>query len=276
MTVVDQNGCIGFGSIEVPPPNIIAIDIDVFQPDCLAQEFGTADIFTALNDANYMYTLNGESLNDSDELAQLEPGFYELMASDEIGCSQSLSFLVENFIPPTASIQSIESIIFGDSIQLMPKTTAQKIDSILWTPDQYLSCNNCLHPFASPPNDFTYFLTLITEEGCVMKTDISFKVDHNYSIYIPNAFSPNRDGINDYFTVYAGGAVERIQSLRVYDRWGEQVFEKENFPHNVEREGWDGAFRSEKMQVGVFVYYAEILLRSGEVVFEKGDVTLIE
>ena len=54
------------------------------------------------------------------------------------------------------------------------------------------------------------------------------------------------------------------------------MYFKENFPHNVEIEGWDGIFRDQKMQPGVFVYYAEILLFTGEVVFAKGDLTLVK
>ena len=276
VSIVDKNGCIGYGSITVPPPNVVSIDLDVFQPDCYEQEFGTIDIITTLNDSDYDYVLNGESLEGLDQLSSLLPGFYEIEAVDEIGCSQIETFLIENFLPPSLSIQSIESIVLGDSVQLIPNTNAVGIDSIVWTPDQYLSCNNCLYPFASPPNDYTYQLTLYTEDGCVINSNVSFKVEKNYSIYIPNAFSPNDDGINDFFTVYAGGAVEEVQSLHVYDRWGEKMFVNENFPHNEEREGWDGTFRAENMQPGVYVYYAEILLRTGELIFEKGDVTIMQ
>ena len=273
--IIDQNGCTGFGSIQVPPPNTVAIELDIIQPDCQSQAFGAVDILTALNDAPLHYTLNGEPLDNTAPLSELPAGAYELTATDDIGCSQSLSFLIEAFTPPTLTIPVIDPIVLGDSIQLNPLTNTIAIDSISWTPNQFLSCDNCLRPFASPPNDFSYQLTVFTEEGCVLSATINLQVENNYSIYIPNAFSPNADGINDYFTIFADGAVQEVRSLQIYDRWGEQVFYHENFPHNVELEGWDGSFRSEKMQVGVFVYFAEILLESGEVVLEKGDVTLM-
>ncbi len=275
VTVTDQNGCIGYGNIQVPPPNEVAFDLDIFQPDCAEQDYGAVDVFIPLNNTNYEYQLNGNPINGLEVLTELLPGEYEFMVSDEIGCSQMSFFSIEVFEAPNLSIDAIESITLGDSTQLIPITNATDIDSIVWTPNQYLSCYDCLYPYASPINDYNYSLSIYTLEGCLIKASVALRVEKNYSIYIPNAFSPNSDGINDYFTVYAGGAVEEVQSLHLYDRWGEKVFFKESFPHNVNEEGWNGTFRNENIQAGVYVYYAEILLRTGEVIYEKGDFTLI-
>ncbi|MBK9793182.1 MAG: PKD domain-containing protein [Sphingobacteriales bacterium] len=98
-------------------------------------------------------------------------------------------------------------------------------------------------------------------------------------VYIPNVFTPNNDGKNDYFTVYGGVNVKRINNLKIFDRWGEMVFDKNNFPPNLEIEGWDGSIKhkdnSTPFNTAVFVYSAEVEFINGEKEIFKGDVTLI-
>jgi len=275
VSVTDFNGCEGLVTISAPPPNLTELDIEILQPDCLEQEFGSLEILQPLSGNNFNYVLNGADINSDMQLDQLPAGSYEVVATDDIGCSISQYFNIELFREPTVDIRTKTEIILGDSTLLNTITNAFPIEQIVWSPTTYLSCDSCLTPWASPPNDFTYMVTIYTTEGCIISDIISLKVEKNYSIYIPSGFSPNGDGINDQFTVYTGGAVDKVQSLRVYDRWGNAVFFNENFEPNLEVEGWNGKFRDELMNPGVFVYQAEILLLTGEVVFEKGDVTLV-
>jgi gliding motility-associated-like protein len=117
---------------------------------------------------------------------------------------------------------------------------------------------------------------MVTDEtGCIATDSVRIAVIKNRPVYIPNAFSPNNDGPNDLFTVYAGPAVESVQSLRVFDRWGNLVFERGEFAPNDESMGWDGRFDGRLMNGGVFVYFAEVRFIDGLVVNFKGDVTLV-
>ena len=275
VTVTDFNGCEGLVFIAAPPPNLTELNVEILQPDCLEQEFGSLEILQPLSGNNFTYSINGSDLNSDIQVDQLPAGTYEVVATDDIGCSISQTFNIEIFREPAVDIRAETEMTLGDSTLLNTITNAFPIEQILWSPSTYLSCDTCLNPWASPPNDFTYMVTIYTSEGCIISDVISLKVEKNYSIYIPNGFSPNGDGINDQFTVYTGGAVDKVQSLQVYDRWGNKVFINENFEPNIEAEGWNGTYRNEPMNPGVFVYQAEILLLTGEVVFEKGDVTLI-
>lgn len=100
-------------------------------------------------------------------------------------------------------------------------------------------------------------------------------VDRQIDIYVPNAFSPNGDGVNDLVTVYAGAAVREVVEFEIYDRWGEKVFANKHFPPNEEDMGWDGHFREVLMQPGVFVYRASVELLDGSILQFGGDITLI-
>ncbi|MEL6970330.1 MAG: gliding motility-associated C-terminal domain-containing protein, partial [Bacteroidota bacterium] len=88
-------------------------------------------------------------------------------------------------------------------------------------------------------------------------------------------FSPNRDGVNDGFTVFGGPGLQEIESLRIFSRWGELVFERNNIFPNDESLGWDGLFNGELVNPGVFVYIAELRFVDQEVIQAEGDVTVL-
>jgi gliding motility-associated-like protein len=103
-------------------------------------------------------------------------------------------------------------------------------------------------------------------------------VDETIPVYVPNVFSPNnRDGVNDWFTIYGDPAqIERVEMFQIYDRWGSLLFTKTQFPINDPQQGWDGTAGGKKLNRGVFVYWAEVLLRNGERVIVEGDVLIVE
>ena len=74
--------------------------------------------------------------------------------------------------------------------------------------------------------------------------------------------------------MYAGPGIERINLLRVFDRWGSLVFEKRNFAPNDPAAGWDGSLGSQPFRPGVFVWYAELEGKDGRVLIFNGDVTV--
>ena len=98
---------------------------------------------------------------------------------------------------------------------------------------------------------------------------------HAVRVFVPNAFSPNGDGMNDVLILFSPGDVQQVKSFRIFDRWGELVFNRQNFLPNYAVNGWDGRFQGQKMGLGVYVYMAEVLLIDGRIEVVSGDVTLI-
>jgi gliding motility-associated-like protein len=94
------------------------------------------------------------------------------------------------------------------------------------------------------------------------------------AVYIPNAFSPNGDGNNDIFYIHTGQEVASINIFKIYNRWGEVVYELNNFFANAPDQGWDGRFRGDFLNPGVFIYYAEVLFKDGRIELLKGDVMI--
>ena len=97
------------------------------------------------------------------------------------------------------------------------------------------------------------------------------------AVYIPSAFSPDNDGINDIFQIFARpGIVENIHTFQIFDRWGNLLFEQTDFLPNNPSFGWDGIFRGKLMNNAVFAWYAQIEFIDGETELFEGDVTLLK
>jgi len=130
---------------------------------------------------------------------------------------------------------------------------------------------------AVDPTRTTPYILSVTDSitGCVIEDEVVIRVDKDRNIYIPNAFSPNNDGNNDVFQIYSGVGVREILKLRVFDRWGELVWEQENVLPLENKHGWNGIFKGQMMNPAVFVYYVEVLFADQEVKQYAGDVTLL-
>nr|MBS0037032.1 gliding motility-associated C-terminal domain-containing protein [Saprospiraceae bacterium] len=144
--------------------------------------------------------------------------------------------------------------------------------SILWSPAGSLDNPNIHNPLATPMETTTYFITVTSEEGCttvdsitVFVQDLPCEIPY---VFLPNAFSPNGDGMNDVLYVL-GDHIERFV-LIIYNRWGQEVF------RTVELDrGWNGQFRGEDLPPDVYGYYLEVECIGGAHFSEKGNVSLM-
>ena len=93
-------------------------------------------------------------------------------------------------------------------------------------------------------------------------------------VFIPNTFTPNGDGQNDYFFP-RGKGIDRMSSFRIFNRWGEVVYEKANFNANDASSGWDGTFKGKKLNPDVFVYTIDIMCENNTILNYKGNIALI-
>ncbi|HTB07839.1 MAG TPA: SBBP repeat-containing protein [Bacteroidia bacterium] len=135
-----------------------------------------------------------------------------------------------------------------------------------WVPLNGLSCINCPSPIANPLQTTTYSVTVISDSGCSLTEMVTIEV--NCHIFIPDAFSPNGDGQNDY--LYVRGDCIKTMDFKIFDRWGNKVFESadKNIP-------WDGTFKGQPMNTDTFVYYLDATTYDGKTITKKGNVALI-
>lgn len=144
-----------------------------------------------------------------------------------------------------------------------------------WSPAESISCSDCGNPVFSPTVTTTYSVSSTDAYGCTAFDELTIYVDTDiaYNIYVPNAFSPNADGINDYFNILGNG-IARIHLLSIYDRWGNKIFETTTAIPGAN--GWDGTGNGRELNIGVYVWVAEIELLDGRMELRSGNVTLVK
>ncbi len=128
----------------------------------------------------------------------------------------------------------------------------------------------------SPLVSSTYTVTIEDENGCLGFDQITIFVDKNTPVFVPNAFSPNNDGINDRFQVFAHESIVEVLEFRVFNRWGDMVYAQENFHPLDTDKGWDGKFNGQMLNPDVFVYYVSFKRVDGTILQMSGEVNLVK
>jgi len=157
----------------------------------------------------------------------------------------------------------------------VPITYSPRIKSYNWTPIIGLSCIDCAAPVAYPKSTTAYTVNVTDSNGCVTSATFTITVVCNEKNYfVPNTFSPNGDGNNDVFFP-RGNNINRVQSMRIFSRWGEMIFEKKNFSANNPADGWNGTYKGKAAPGDVYVYIVEFICENGSIIPFRGNVTLI-
>ena len=197
-----------------------------------------------------------------------------LIVTNSSGCADTVDRTVLIYPLPVINAGSDKIILVGSSTPINP--TGTPVIDYLWTPSTGLSCTNCYATVASPKNTTTYTIKVTDGNGCINKDDITIIVICNdKNVFIPNTFSPNNDGVNDVFYP-RGTGLFKIQSMRIFNRWGELVFQKTNLSPNVIADGWNGRYNGKLLNTDVYTYIIEIICENSEVLTYKGNITLIQ
>ena len=150
------------------------------------------------------------------------------------------------------------------------------IEKLEWFPADQLSCADCLTPEIHALHPGKLSLRIDDVFGCTDIISVDIDLDRQAAIYVPTAFSPNGDNINDRLVIYGDlRQVEELQFFEIYNRWGARVYHQDGFLPNEEGIGWDGQFGGKQMDSGVYLYRLSYRLTNGEVKTITGDIALI-
>ncbi len=277
LTVTDDFGCILSQNLTVTEPPPLDFDLQKVDNECYGEIIGSISIINNIGGTPpYAFALNNGPFLPQTQFDSLPGGHYTVWMEDDHGCGDSAQiYLIE---PQAFEVYAgaDDSVRLGHDVTLHGLVLPNFGETIAWTPNDYLDCNDCLNPNLLPLQTTLYTLTATDPlTGCTRSDDVLITVEVVRNVYIPNAWSPNTDGTNDEFTIFTGPEVAKILELKIFDRWGELVFEGYNFPPNNSLYGWDGRFRDKDLKPAVFVYFARVAFIDGfESVFE-GDVTLV-
>ncbi|MEM6722396.1 MAG: T9SS type B sorting domain-containing protein, partial [Bacteroidota bacterium] len=278
LTITDENNCSLIDTVTIVQPDPIMGEVIIEEPTCFGEFSGTITVDTSSmigGTPPYIYSLDGFNYQANERFVGVGAGVYTLQIEDSEGCMGEIQVIVDQPDEIIVNLEDDLSISLGEEATLIPDISTEDTLTYSWNPPQYLSCTDCPNPTILPLETTTYTLVVTNQAGCSASDEITVRVNKDRNIYIPNAFTPNNDGINDLFMIFGGLGVVEVQEFRIYDRWGEQIIALQNFMTDDPNFGWDGSFKGQLMNPGVFVYYADVLFIDGEVVQFKGDVTLI-
>jgi gliding motility-associated-like protein len=198
-----------------------------------------------------------------------QPGEYYVIVTDQHNCldTSAPQNVTQQPIPVIQAFPDT-TIKYGDSVLLyaQPSLDGPGIDSFRWYGQNGLSCDTCLFPFAIPLNT-QYYGVNVYSLGCVVSDSVLIQVILPINFFIPNVFSPNGDGNNDYFFIVSQAGVT-VESFEVYDRIGEKIHDGQ-YP-------WDGTFKGKPEPPGVYTYIFKLqLYGSSTSILRKGSVTLL-
>ncbi len=287
VTITDVKGCrdsLNY-TLNEPPP-IVAIIPQPNNPRC----FGEPTLIiidtiyggngTDLFDYTYMVDNTGISFTP-DQAASVFAGERLITVEDPEGCTYEQSLTIIE--PAELNVEFTPDVIevnLGDSLQRLNPiiTSSLPIDSFIWSPTTYLEPPTVQRPILNQPlESILYTLRIVDVNGCDGSGSILVDVDKSRNVYIPNVFSPNGDGPNDEFRIFACDGVRAINYARIFDRWGTMVHQTQNLlPDCSGTLVWDGRQGSQEMNPGVFVFVIEVEFIDNVRLVYRGDVTLLK
>ncbi|MBK9962092.1 MAG: gliding motility-associated C-terminal domain-containing protein [Saprospiraceae bacterium] len=236
----------------------------------------------------YVWDLNGKKFDTS--------GMYSEKYTNSSGCD-SIYYLELTIHPKYEFTQQAESckqyrwslnnqLLTESGLYTIPLKTHQGCDSILslnlMIQDDFEKRDTVITDTAYtwPVNAQTYEKSGTYQEsfrstvGCDSIHYLYLLIKKNYGIYYPNIIHPG--GVNNGFTLFDDGStIAQITKLSIYDRWGSQVWQQENFAANDPSLGWDGSFKGKAVVPGVYVWHAQLTLQDGSVISWQGEVTVV-
>ncbi len=244
-------------------PGVLA-DAESLNITCFSADDGIAIALADSGTAPYQYVWNSTPPQTNDTATGLPPGTYTVVVTDANGCKDSSLVTIDE--PPAIAIEVTTT---PESFYLAHDGTATAAPfggtepySYVWTGDsaQYTST-------AINLSSGWYYVEITDANGC-KAIDSVFVESAPNTLGIPNAFTPNGDGLNDFFQVHSLNVA--TFDCKVFNRWGQLVF----YTSDVD-EGWDGNFKGKKEQSGAYVYLINVTYLDGKSDSRKGNVTLI-
>jgi len=270
VTFSDAHQCTGTASYTITQPTQLFADTVITPIVCYGVNNGIIQITDTGGSPPYKYSWN--TGDQGAVLSNLAPGAYVVTITDNSGCTISETIIMQQPAPYRILLDSVVSINLGGSIQLNTSTLNGTATSWSWNPDNFLSCAECPNPVAQPYTTYTYTVQSTSTNGCQAANSVTITVIPTYEVYIPNAFTPNGDGNDDYFEVFGNKDVWKFFSIEIFDRVGEKVFESNDMNFK-----WDGSYKGKPLPLGVYVYTVRVVYADNHTdKLFKGGVTLLK
>lgn len=281
LTVTDEAGCMDSSRLVLLEAGQLEVNLELAETSSCGSEWGI--LITDLSGGRppYSVRLDPSSTpipigNLPFSLENLIPGNYNLVFEDQAVCQLVFPITVPVNNSGNDLILDLgfdTQVQIGQGVRIDPLINFNPV-MVEWSPETAIEDPGTVYTTIRPDRTTLYTATLTDINGCTITDSILITVAKEEKVFIPTAFSPNHDGVNDFFLLFPGPEIAEIRSFRIFDRWGNLVFEALGLPPDFS--GWNGELQDgRKAASGIYLYFTELLDQDGREEVLRGSVTLI-
>lgn len=282
VTVTDSKACSVTASGTLVDPAEILVSASVTGAKCFNTATGAVNTTVTGGFPPYTYLLNGAG-QTSGNFSGLPAGDYVLVVTDANGCQGTADFTVAS--PGQISVDlgvTQQVILTGMETQLVAVAQSDTtITNYFWVPDSLVNFSgcanpaNCEAPYVFPRTTTTFTVFVMNADSCIASDTITVTVLNQPSAFIPSAFTPNGDGLNDYFEFDLLGATNI--EVSIFNRWGQRVYFNPSQPNGITNSGgWDGRVDGKIAPEDTYVYRMSVVYWNQITKEFTGTVTLMK
>ncbi len=276
VSITDGNNCTTAFELSVNAPGPLGPVLY----DCNNTNIRLRSLRAAGGTPPYLYSVNGVNFSTSFLFEQLDPGsLYTLTIKDANGCLFDQPFQLPTGIRDFVRLQRNIVLGLGDKHRFEPELLVPRtlIDSVSWYPEDNLTCADCLDPILTAVNNDVYKMEVFDIFGCKDTATVEVTLLEGIQVYVPTAFSPNGDGVNDRLLIFAKNTqINQVELFQVYDRWGNLMHERRQFQPGDLSSGWDGRINGKSVNTGTYIYNIILELVDGTKTEMRGSVLLMK
>ena len=273
--IEDENGCTDFLSVQVlnqgEAPEIT--EILTIDASCSGND-GAIDISAIGGTSIYQYSIdNGADFQSSPFFSGLSAGVFTVTVLDDNGCTATaeVTLGIQDQLPILESVIVTPSPCGQAGGQISVQASSGTATLMYALAGGAFQGSSLFTELSAGP----YLLSVQDELNCTLDSLIVVPSEA-CPVYVPNAFSPNGDGVNDRFQVFSfDNSAVTIKQYSIFDRWGGLIYQAENFSPAEVTQFWDGTFQGKAMGTGIYVFLIEVNSSTGEDSVLSGDFTLI-
>lgn len=271
LKVIDNAGCIGYDSIEINQPDSISSSFSFTNPICNNGYDGSITALVTGGIQPYSFLWNNNPSLNSANITNLNEGLYQLTVTDSNNCSKTF-----NQINLVALNQIHAAFTATPTVGFFPLAinftfTGSGANSYLWDFGDG-NTSAIMNPSNIYQSSNNFLINLTVSSGlpynCTDTASMSIFIDKPSDIIIPNIFTPNGDGINDFFNIQITNIIEF--ELIIYNRWGREIFISNSIYNQ-----WDGKINNQEAATGVYFFLLKAKGKDSKKFEQHGSVTLL-
>lgn len=278
VSVTDAQGCKTSTQLTITQPSAINATLETSTGRCTQESNRVVLTQLSGGTAPFLYSLSGQDPKLVERLPltlrNLPTGNSRIRLQDANGCIADFPFFIPLPQILTAELGPDQTIGSGDSVIITPTFNFDPL-KITWSPQVSAPLSRPKSFILRPLQTTTFYLQATDSTGCTASDAITIFVEQRSRIFVPGAFSPNGDNVNDRLDFFAGPEIALIRNLRIYNRWGAVLFETSNVAPGSAEAAWDGKFNGEPAPQGTYIFQATVEGRDGKTTKINGEVVLM-